>query len=425
MAASLKIKELHAREILNSRGIPTLEVVLTTKSGRSVIAGVPAGASVGSREALDLRDNDPKRFNGYGVLKAIQNVNFKIAPVLKKKTFKTPQDFDKALLALDSTAQKKKLGGNAMIGVSLAAARGFAAEAEEPLYRYLKKAYNFEETVLLPTPMMNIFNGGKHADTNLDIQEIMIVPQRKKLLSEKTRMGSEIFYALKDVLLEAGYDTDIGDEGGYAPDIHATVEAIRMVILAIGRAGYVAGKDVSLAFDVGANTMYDMQAKKYRFKLDANFLTPAQLISLYEVWEEQFPIMSIEDGLGEDDWENWAIMTERLGKNMMIVGDDLFTSNVKMLEEGIKKKAANAVLIKPNQIGTLTETVETVHLAQDNDMKVILSHRSGETNDDFIADLAIAVGADYTKFGAPNRGERVAKYNRLLAIEDDLLHRYG
>lgn len=422
MAASLKIKDLHAREILNSRGIPTLEVILTTSTGKRITAGVPAGASTGSREALDLRDNDAKRFNGHGVLKAIQNVNFKIAPKLKRKTFKKPQALDTALLALDSTAQKKKLGGNSIIGVSLAGARALAAEAEVPLYRYLQEVYDFDKHTDMPTPMMNIFNGGKHADTNLDIQEIMIVPMRKKLFSERLRMGSEIFYALKEVLIQSGFDSDIGDEGGYAPDVHATVEAIRMIMLAIRKAKYEPGKEVSIAFDIGANTMYDEKMKKYRFKLDANFLSPAQLIALYEVWEEQFPIVSIEDGLHEDDWDNWSVMNGRIGKDMMIVGDDLFTSNVKMLQKGIKKKAANAILIKPNQIGTLTETIETVKLAQQHAIKTIISHRSGETNDAFIADLAIAVGADFVKFGAPNRGERVAKYNRLLAIEDELLH---
>lgn len=422
MAVSLKIKNITAREILNSRGIPTLEVILTTKSGITVSAGVPAGASTGKREALDLRDNDMKRYRGKGVLKALNNVNHKIAPKLTTKTFKDLQAFDDALIALDKSSQKTKLGGNAMVGVSIAAAKAFAAESSMTIYQYIAKAYGFTVGSELPIPMMNIFNGGKHADTNLDIQELIVVPMRKKLMTERVRMGAEIFSALREVLKDSGYDTDVGDEGGFAPDIYATTEALRMIMIAIRNSGYVPGKDVGLAFDVGANTMYDEKKKQYRFKLDANFFSPHQLIALYEVWEEQFPIISIEDGLSEDDWDNWALMTQKLGKDMMIVGDDLFTSNVAMLEKGIKIGAANAILIKPNQIGTISETVQTVKLAKKHDMKVVVSHRSGETNDDFIADFAVGVGADFVKFGAPNRGERVAKYNRLLAIEDDLMH---
>lgn len=417
----IKIKRLTAREILDSRGRPTVEATIETSTGIQVSASVPTGASKGGHEAQELRDGDRRRFLGLGVFKAVHNVEQKIAPKLKNKVIKAPQMLDKQLLTLDNTKKKSKLGANALLAVSWVGLKALAEANKLPLYRYLNKVYNLGVMEHLPTPMMNIINGGEHADTNLDIQELMVLPKRKKLLSEKIRMGTEIFYALGDVLRESGFDTDTGDEGGYAPDIHATSEAIRMVVMAVQRAGYVAGRDAYLAVDVAANTIYDQRMKQYRFRLDATFYNPSQLITLYEVWIDQFPFLSIEDGLAEDDWQGWQMMTKRLGHDVMIVGDDLFVSNYERLKRGIEKKAANAIVVKPNQVGTLTETIETVKLAQDNNMSIVVSNRSGETNDDALADLAVAVNADYIKCGSPNRGERVAKYNRLMAIEDEFI----
>jgi len=418
----IKIKSVTAREILDSRGQPTIEVSIETSGGSLVSSSVPAGRSKGRHEAVELRDGDKRRYRGLGVFNAVHNVTSIISPKIKNKTISSLPALDKILLSLDSSKEKKKLGANALLGVSMAGAKAFASENKLPLYRYLNSAYALPKIKEMPTPMMNIFNGGRHADTNLDIQELMVIPKRKKLLSERIRMGVEIFYALADVLKTSGYDTDTGDEGGYSPDIHATTEAIRMIMLAIKDAGYIAGKEVFLAFDVGASTLYDERMKQYRFKLDASFYTTRQMITLYEVWRDEFPLLVLEDGLFEDDWESWTLLTEHLGKDMLIVGDDLFVSQKERLLRGIKSKAANAILIKPNQVGTITETMETIKLAHEHKMAVIISHRSGETNDDAIADLSVAAQAQYVKFGAPNRGERVSKYNRLTAIEEEVMH---
>lgn len=417
----LKIKSLTAREILNSRGIPTVEAMIETTTGVKTSASVPSGTSKGAHEAVELRDGNHKRYHGMGVFKSVYAINHAVSKNVRAKVIQNPKNLDSILLRMDSTAQKKKLGSNTILAVSLAGSRALAEINGLPLYQYVNKVYALPRITDMPTPMFNIFNGGKHADTNLDIQELMVVPKRKKLMSEKVRMGAEVFYTLGAILRKSGLDTDTGNEGGYAPDIHATTEAIRMIVESIKEAGYIPGKDVGLAIDVGSSTMYDTRLKQYRFKLDAAFYSTNQLITLYEVWKDQYPLMLLEDGLAEDDWHGWSVLCDRLGNDLLIVGDDLFVSNPVRLKRGIKEKAANAIIIKPNQIGTLSETIETVQLARAHNITTIVSHRSGETNDDIISDIAVAVQASYVKFGAPNRGERVGKYNRLMYIEDEII----
>ncbi|MEA2065379.1 MAG: phosphopyruvate hydratase [Patescibacteria group bacterium] len=424
------IKEIRAREILDSRSNPTIEAEVILQNGVSAKAGVPSGASTGRHEALELRDKDKKRYNGLGVLKVVKNVNTKINRLLKGIDVRKQEEIDKKLIALDNTKNKKNIGANAILGTSLACCRAAAEIKKEPLYRYISNCFKFKNSpnIKLPIPMFNIFNGGVHADTNLDFQEFMVVPMAKKVSekrrklnknsAEYARMGSEIFKELGKVLKERGLDTDVGNEGGYAPDIYSSIQAVDMIIAAIMRAGYMPGKDVGISIDVGSSVLYDERKKKYIFKLDNATFTNTTLIGLYHEWFRKYPIISIEDGLAEDDWQGWQEFTELLEDEIMIIGDDLFVTNIDRLKEGIKKGAANAILIKPNQIGTLTETIQCVKLAQENNYKVIVSHRSGETNDDFIADLAVGIGADYLKAGAPNRGERVAKYNRLMKIEE-------
>lgn len=428
------IKKVLAREILDSRSNPTLEVKVILENGNSAKAGVPSGASTGIHEALELRDKDKKRYNGLGVLKAVKNVNTKINRLLKGFDVRRQEEIDKKLIALDNTKNKKRIGANAILGTSLACCRVAASVKKQPLYRYIADCFKFKNSLnnKLPIPMFNIFNGGVHADTNLDFQEFMVVPmakknskKRKKIgknSAEYARMGAEIFKELGRVLKERGLDTDVGNEGGYAPDIYSSVQAIDMIIAAIMRAGYMPGKDAGISIDVGSSVLYDDRKKKYIFKLDKAAFTNTTLIGLYYEWLRKYPIISIEDGLAEDDWRGWQEFTELLEDDMMIIGDDLFTTNVNRLKKGVKKGAANAILIKPNQIGTLTETIQCVKFAQENNYKIIVSHRSGETNDDFIVDLAVGIGADYLKAGAPNRGERVAKYNRLMEIEDEIIN---
>ncbi|MCK5459622.1 phosphopyruvate hydratase, partial [Candidatus Parcubacteria bacterium] len=372
------------------------------------------------------------RYNGLGVLRAVKNVNTKINRLLKGVDIRRQEEIDKKLIALDNAKNKKQIGANAILGASLACCRVAATAKKEPLYKYISNCFRFKNSVdiKLPIPMFNIFNGGVHADTNLDFQEFMIVPIAKKVLkkrktlnrnsAEYTRMGSEIFKELGKVLKERGLDTDVGNEGGYAPDIYSSTQAVDMIIAAIMRAGYMPGKDIGISIDVGSSVLYNEHKKKYIFKLDNAAFTNTTLIGLYHEWFRKYPIISIEDGLAEDDWKGWQEFTELLEDEIMIIGDDLFVTNIDRLKKGIRKGAANAILIKPNQIGTLTETIQCVKLAQENNYKIIVSHRSGETNDDFITDLAVGVGADYLKAGAPNRGERVAKYNRLMEIEEEL-----
>lgn len=441
-----KIKQIIAREILDSRGNPTVEAKVILDNGVFAKASVPSGASVGAHEAWELRDSDKNRYGGKGVLKAVENVNTVIAKKLKGMEIAEQEKIDKAMIELDGTKNKKNLGANAILSVSLACARAGALAEKMELYEYITSIFNLpasqelqrgEQSSIfnLPTPCFNIFNGGKHADTNLDFQEFMVIPlintdfgqiktdnTNKKVISkrpfaEMIRMGAEIFHELGYVLKKAGFDTDVGSEGGYAPDIVSSVQAIELIMAGIVKAGYKPGKDVGLGIDVGSSQIYNEETKKYIFKLDRANFTSKTLIGLYYEWFRKYPIISIEDGLSEDDWDGWKELTKELGSEMMLVGDDLFATNTNRLREGIKERAANAILIKPNQAGTLTETIECVKLAKKHNYKIMVSHRSGETNDDFIADLAVAVGADFIKAGSLSRGERLAKWNRLMEIE--------
>ncbi len=412
-----KIKQIVAREILDSRGNPTVETKITLVGGLSAKASVPSGASTGKHEAHELRDGDIKRYNGKGVLKAVENVNKAIAKKIVGQEISQQVKIDQAMIKLDGTANKSKLGANAILSVSLACARLAALEKKKELFQYLAKTYKFTQDLAMPLPFFNIFNGGKHADTNLDFQEFMIVPVKKTTFAERLRMGSEIFHALAEVLKKANFDTDVGNEGGYAPDIDSTIQALELILAAVIEAGYKPGEDVGLGTDVGSSELYDKKTKKYVFPLDNANFTKNDLIGLYYEWFRQYPFVSIEDGLAEDDWIGWQELTRELGEDLLLIGDDLFVTNQDRLRKGLEKKAANAILIKPNQVGTLTETIQTVKLAQKHGYEIMVSHRSGDTTDDFIADLAVAIGAKYIKSGSLSRGERVTKYNRLLEIE--------
>ncbi len=428
-----KIKKIKAREILDSRGNPTLEAKVELDNGIITKASVPSGASTGIHEAWELRDGDKKRYDGKGVLKAVNNVNTKINKVLAGMDATKQELIDEAMIKLDGTKNKKKLGANAILSVSLAVARAGAAANNLELYEYIRKTYKFgRNKIKLPTPSFNIFNGGTHADTNLDFQEFMIMPLRDTRINtdQKTdkygyelpfagmvRMGAEIFHELGHVLKAAGLDTDVGNEGGYAPDIHSSIQALEFISAACLNAGYQPGKDIGFGIDVGSSELYNPETKEYIFKLDNASFTSATLTGLYYEWFRKFPIISIEDGHGEDDWEGWRDFNKELGSEMLIIGDDLFVTNIDRLRRGIKEHAANAILIKPNQVGTLTETIATIKLAQKHNMKTMASHRSGETCDTFIADLAVATSCDYIKSGSLSRSERLAKYNRLMEIE--------
>ncbi len=415
----IKIKKILAREILDSRGNPTVEAEVILTNDLSAKASIPSGASTGRYEAWELRDGNPRRYHGLGVLRAVKNVNRIIAPRLIGHDILDIKGIDRLLIALDGTENKKKLGANAILAVSLVCARAGALSLNLPLYRYLAKTYNFSKPGL-PTPSFNIINGGLHASTNMDFQEFMILPLRKSSFTEKLRLGAEVFHELGKVLREQKMDTDLGNEGGYAPEFKKREQAIELILAAIKRAGYRSGKDVALGLDVGSSRFYDEKQQKYHLPLDRKVFSGKQLIGLYRSWIKKYPIVSIEDGLAENDWSGWSQMTKELGKKTMLIGDDLFVTNINRLEQGIEKKAANAVLIKVNQIGTLTETVETIKLARRHGYRLMISHRSGETNDDFIADLAVACRADYIKSGSVARGERLAKYNRLTEIEAEL-----
>lgn len=416
----MKIKKIKAREILDSRGNPTLEATVFLDNSLEATAAVPSGASTGKHEAWELRDG-AKRYNGLGVLKAVQNVNTKINKLLAGQDVTRQRQVDEMMIKLDGTKNKSKLGANAILGVSLAAIKAGALVKDKPLYRYIRESYDLKlKGYYLPQPMFNIFNGGKHADTNLDFQEFMIMPLKPKEFKEKVRVGSEIFHKLAKVLMAKGLDTDLGNEGGYAPNIGQSRWAIKLILEAIKGAGYKPGEDVGLALDVAASELYDAKKKKYRLKTDRKNLNSLSMIKLYEKWLKDYPIISIEDGLAEDDWLNWQVLTKILGKKAMLVGDDLFVTNIKRLEEGIEKDVANAILVKVNQIGTLSETIDCINLARRHKYDIIISHRSGETLDTTIADLAVAVNAGYIKAGSLARGERVAKYNRLMAIEEEL-----
>jgi len=410
-----QITDVYAREILDSRGNPTLEVEVFLESGAMGRAAVPSGASTGEREALELRDCDKSRYLGKGVLKAMANVNDLIAEQIIGMEASDQIGIDRKMLELDGTEYKSKLGANAILGVSLAVAKAAADEAGLPLYQYIGGA-NAKE---LPLPMMNILNGGAHADNNVDIQEFMIMPAGAKSFSEALRMGAEIFHALKGVLKGKGYNTSVGDEGGFAPNLRSNEEALQVIMEAIENAGYKPGDDVLLAIDVASSELY--KDGKYRLENEAQPEKSAdQLIDFYENLVNNYPIISIEDGMAENDWEGWKKMTDRLGKRIQIVGDDIFVTNPAILKEGIAKGIANSILIKLNQIGTLTETLDAIEMAKRAGYTTVISHRSGETEDTTLADLAVAVNAGQIKTGSLCRTDRVCKYNQLLRIEDEL-----
>jgi len=418
-----KIKKITAREILDSRGNPTIETCVLLDNGQRVHASVPSGASTGAHEAVELRDGDKKRFGGLGVLAAIKNVEKKIAPKLVGVEVAGQGKIDDLMIKLDGTKNKSKLGANAILSVSLACARAGALALGVELYEYISRSYELGPptggaSYKLPTPCFNIFNGGKHADTNLDFQEFMIIPVLDASFKEKVRIGAEIFHCLGHILKKAGFDTDVGNEGGYAPDIVSSIQAIELIMAAAIKAGFKPGSQVALGVDVGSSQLYNKANGKYIFKLDQASFTAATLTGLYYEWFRKYPIIYIEDGLAEDDWTGWQELNKELGSNVMLVGDDLFATNLERLRKGLRERAANAILVKPNQVGTLTEAIACVKVAKKHNYKIVVSHRSGETTDDFIADLAVAVQADYIKAGSLARGERVAKYNRLMEIED-------
>jgi enolase 1/2/3 len=404
-----------AREILDSRGNPTIEVDVRLDDGSGGRAAVPSGASTGSREALELRDGDKARYGGKGVRRALHNVTDVILPALRGTDAADQSAVDRRLCALDGTAEKRNLGANAILGVSLAVARAAAASARQPLYRYLGGT----DATLLPVPMFNILNGGAHADNSVDFQEFMIAPVGAPSFAEALRMGSETYHALKSILIDKGYSTGIGDEGGFAPDLRANVEAVELILRGIEKAGLKPGKDIAIALDPAASEFFEDGAYVLK-KSDGSRRTPAEMVSFWEGWARQFPIWGIEDGLGENDWSGWQLLTERLGRRIQLVGDDIFVTNPAIIRRAVADKVANAALIKLNQIGTLTETRDAIATARDGGYGIVVSHRSGETTDDFIADFTVATRAGQLKTGAPCRGERVAKYNQLVRIEEEL-----
>ncbi|HOA79209.1 MAG: phosphopyruvate hydratase [Bacillota bacterium] len=411
------IKEVYAREVLDSRGNPTVEVEIWTESDAFGRALVPSGASTGEHEAVELRDGDASRYLGKGVLNAVDNVNNVIAPEIIGMNVFDQVGIDQLMIELDGTENKGKLGANAILGVSMAVARAAADYAGLSLYNYLG-GFNAKE---LPTPMMNILNGGSHADNNVDFQEFMIMPVGAPTFKEAIRMGAEVFHNLKKVLKSKGLNTAVGDEGGFAPNLGSNEEAITVILEAIKKAGYVPGKDVLLALDVAASEFYDKKTKKYVLAGEGGKTYDSKgLAELYVDLCDRYPIISIEDGLAEDDWDGWAYLTERLGKKVQLVGDDLFVTNTKRLAQGIEKGIANSILIKVNQIGTLTETFEAIEMAKKAGYTAVVSHRSGETEDTIIADIAVALNTGQIKTGSMSRTDRVAKYNQLLRIEDEL-----
>ena len=406
-----KIKEIKAREILDSRGNPTVEVDVTLESGITGRAAVPSGASTGEREAIELRDNDPKRYNGKGVLTAVNNVNNIIREKLIGLDSLDQRLIDETMIKLDGTPNKSNLGANAILGVSMATLKAAAAYKNIPLYQYYK------EDISMPRAMMNILNGGMHADNGLDFQEFMIIPEAETF-KERLRIGSEIFHSLKNVLKNKNLNTAVGDEGGFAPNLSTNKEALDSIIESINKAGYIPGKDVFLALDVAASEFYENG--KYNLKGENKLLTTDELIEYFESLTNEYPIISIEDPVDENDWEGFQKITQKLGDKIQLVGDDLFVTNKKYLQQGIDMKAGNAILIKVNQIGTITETLETIKLAEENNYKTIISHRSGETEDTTIADLAVALNLKQIKTGSLSRTDRVCKYNELLRIEENL-----
>jgi enolase len=411
------IESVHARQILDSRGNPTIEVEVQTESGAWGRAAVPSGASTGTHEAVELRDGDKKKYMGKGVLKAVDNVNNKIAPEIVGYPVFEQNLLDALMIELDGTPNKSKLGANAILGTSLAIARAAAMECGMPLYRYIGGV----SANTMPVPLMNILNGGSHADNAIDFQEFMVVPAGADTFSEALRMGTEVFHTLKKVLHDKGLSTNVGDEGGFAPNLKSNEEAIEVVLKAIEKAGYKPGEDIFIALDPAASEFYDAKTKLYHFKKsDGRKLKSAEMVAYWAAWVAKYPIISLEDGMAEDDWAGWKALTEKIGNKVQLVGDDLFVTNVKRLQKGIDQQVANAILIKVNQIGTLTETIDAVNLATRNAYRSVMSHRSGETEDSTIADLAVALNTGQIKTGSASRSDRMAKYNQLLRIEEEL-----
>jgi enolase len=412
-----EIVQIRAREILDSRGNPTVEADVILESGALGRAAVPSGASTGEHEAVELRDGDKSHYLGKGVLQAVENIETIIAPELEGFDATNQRLLDATLIQLDGTPNKSKLGANAILAVSMAAARASAQTLEIPLYRYLGGS----NASILPTPMMNILNGGAHADSNVDFQEFMVMPVGAERFSDALRWGAEVFHTLKGVLKKKGYSTAVGDEGGFAPSLSSNSEAIELILEAIQLAGYKPGEQIAIALDPAASEFYDKDKKKYVFKKsDQRELSSEEMANFWDNWSRQYPIVSIEDGLAEDDWEGWRILTEKAGSRIQLVGDDLFVTNVQRLQRGIEEGIANSILIKVNQIGTVTETFEAIELGRRYGYTSIISHRSGETEDTFIADLAVATGAGQIKTGSASRTDRIAKYNQLLRIEEEL-----
>jgi enolase len=413
----LNIVDIHAREILDSRGNPTVEADVLLGDGSLGRAAVPSGASTGEHEAVELRDGDQHRYLGKGVLTAVGNVNLQIADALQGMDASNQRGLDQAMIELDGTPNKGKLGANAILAVSMASARACANALKVPLYRYLGGA----AANVLPVPMMNILNGGAHADSNVDFQEFMAMPVGAESFSEALQWGVEVFHTLKSVLKKRGYNTAVGDEGGFAPSLKANVEAIDLILEAIQQAGFKAGEHVAIALDPAASEFFDKEKGKYVFKKsDKSVKSSQEMVKFWADWARQYPIVSIEDGLAEDDWEGWRALTDELGDKIQLVGDDLFVTNTERLSRGIDEEVANSILIKVNQIGSVSETLDCIDLARRNGYTCVMSHRSGETEDTFIADLAVATGVGQIKTGSASRTDRIAKYNQLLRIEEEL-----
>jgi enolase len=411
----MRITKVTAHEVLDSRGNPTVEGEVALDDGTTASAIVPSGASTGEKEATELRDGDAKRYGGKGVLKAVENVNTKIAPAIVGMEVSDQRGIDHRMIELDGSPTKAHLGANAVLAVSMAVARAAAQAHRLPLYRYLGGS----NAALLPVPCLNVINGGKHAGNNVDFQEFMIAPHNASSFAEAIRMGLETFHALKEVLHKKGYSTGVGDEGGFAPDLKANEEAVEVILEAVTRAGYQPGRDISLCLDPATSEMWE-NGRYLFFKSDKSTKSSAEMVALWSAWVRQYPIVLLEDGLGENDWEGWKLLTETLGSTVELVGDDLFCTNPKILQQGIDQGIANAILIKLNQIGTVTETLDTIELAGTRNYKCFISHRSGETEDTFIADLTVATGAGHLKTGSGCRTDRVAKFNQLLRIERQL-----
>jgi enolase len=415
MIQAMKITSIHGAEVFDSRGNPTVEAEVILESGLRASAIVPSGASTGEREAVELRDGDPARFRGKGVLRAAQNIDEKIAPALMGCDVTDQRYIDRRMIELDGTENKASIGANAILAVSLACARVAAHASSLPLFRYLGGV----NAAVLPVPCMNVINGGRHAQNTVDFQEYMIAPHNAPSFAEAIRMGLETFHALKDVLHSKGYSTGVGDEGGFAPDLKSNAEAVEVILEAIVKAGYRPGTDISLCIDPAASEMWDKDGYRF-FKSDQSTKSSEEMVELFSAWVVKYPIVLLEDPMGEQDWEGWKLITRELGSKIELVGDDVFCTNAKILAEGIEKGVANSILVKLNQIGTVTETLETIELARANGYRCFMSHRSGETEDSFLADLTVAVGAGHLKTGSGCRSERVAKFNQLLRIERSL-----